>query len=140
MTMHVDGPYVDKSAIVDHKNGTYTLLYRVSRAAQYNISVYHQGILLRIDKRMASERVVEDRRPRQTGPGTHGRGENDTRKGQGKLVWPGGGYYVGEWHDGPTRKALPHQAHGFGRREYGNGATYVGSYEKDRRVGTRSGR
>jgi hypothetical protein len=37
---------VDKSAIVDHKNGTYTLLYRVSRAALYNISVYHQGILL----------------------------------------------------------------------------------------------
>lgn len=37
---------MDKSAIVDHKNGTYTLLYRVSRAALYNISVYHQGIQL----------------------------------------------------------------------------------------------
>jgi hypothetical protein len=33
------------------------------------------------------------------------------------------------------RRRITHQAHGFGRREYGNGATYVGSYEKDRRVG-----
>lgn len=40
------GPYVDKSKVIDHLNGSYSVFYRASRADEYKLAIYHQGVEL----------------------------------------------------------------------------------------------
>src|SRR5690606_14017843 len=42
----IQGGYADCSTWVDYQNGTYAMIYRVSRAGTLEISIYYQGELV----------------------------------------------------------------------------------------------